>query len=30
VFEHFHAWLYTRKLVSDNDELLSWRDLFDL
>jgi hypothetical protein len=30
VFEHFHAWIYTRKLASDNDELLSWRDLFDL
>jgi len=30
VFEHFHAWLYTRKLVHEDDEPLSWGNLFDL
>lgn len=30
VFEQFHTWLYMRKLATDNDEPLSWDDLFDL
>jgi hypothetical protein len=30
VFEHFYAWLYTRKLASKDDEPLIWDDLVDL
>jgi hypothetical protein len=29
-FEHFYAWLYTRKLASEDDKPLSWDNLFDL
>jgi hypothetical protein len=28
-FEDFHTWLYTRKLASEDDEPLTWRDLID-
>lgn len=27
VFEHFHAWLYTRNLASEDEEPLSWLQL---
>jgi hypothetical protein len=30
VFEYFHAWLYTRKLIPENNEPLKWADLIGL
>lgn len=30
VFDHFHAWLYTRKLASEDDKPLEWHHLINL
>ncbi|KAI4738483.1 hypothetical protein E4T50_11053 [Aureobasidium sp. EXF-12298] len=30
IFDHFHTWLYTRKLASENDVPLLWNELVNL